>query len=613
MIICKRILIAFLMLLSIGWAVRFAAAHGGRDAGSPRPPAPKLFAAGVINTPDGDKYGPAFTPDGQTLYFAKRVEREKMEHIHVSSRQRDGQWSRLKVAAFSGKYFDKEPFVSPDGKRLFFASQRPLPRAGAERGDFNIWMAEKTAQGWAEPQPLPPAVNAEDYENYPSVSANGTLYFSSKRPGGKGRNDLYRARLVQGQYTQVEPLAELNTPDSDADPYIAPDESYMIISSDRDGTYGEGDLYITFNRQGVWTEPRNLGPAINSDSYEYTPLVSPDRQLLFFSRGWGEIYQIELSEVDLKPGPTSGQPSAAPSQRRVAVTIDDLPFTGDGGKYGVETWRELTAKLLESLKANKVPAIGFVNGNKLERAGEQDARTALLRMWLEAGMELGNHTYSHQSFYDTPLATFQEEVTKGERVTRALLAARGMKLRYFRHPFLNTGPDLATKQAFEKFLAERGYTIAPVTIDNMEWIFAREYTRARQVADAEAAQRIAAEYVPYMEQVFEFYEQLSRETFGYEPPQTLLIHANALNAEHFNELAAMMKRRGYAFITLEEALKDKAYDHRDTYTGPAGISWLQRWLITRGGQFRKEPYLPPSMRRFDSNASGSDFKTRKGN
>ncbi|MGH9944761.1 MAG: polysaccharide deacetylase family protein [Pyrinomonadaceae bacterium] len=317
--------------------------------------------------------------------------------------------------------------------------------------------------------------------------------------------------------------------------------------------------------------------------------------------------------------PVSRQPSAPSDaaksgalRRRVAVTIDDLPFTGDGGKYDASALRELTAKLLASLKANKIPAIGFVNERKLENAGETKARTALLRLWLDAGMDLGNHTYSHPSFFRTPLANFQEEVLKGERVTRRLLAERGRKPRYFRHPFLNTGPDLKTKQAFEKFLAAHDYAVAPVTIDNMEWVFAREYTKARQSADAETMRRIAEEYVPYMDQMFAFYEQLSRELFGLEVAQILLIHANALNADHFGELAAMMKRRGYEFVSLEEALKDKAYQQPDTYTGPVGISWLQRWLVTRGGEFRKEPYLPPYTRQFDSDSSGSDFKTRKG-
>jgi peptidoglycan/xylan/chitin deacetylase (PgdA/CDA1 family) len=298
------------------------------------------------------------------------------------------------------------------------------------------------------------------------------------------------------------------------------------------------------------------------------------------------------------------------ARRTVAVTFDDLPFTGDGGKTSLDGLREFTAKLLKTLGAHKIPAIGFVNERKLEREGEREARIALLKMWTDAGLELGNHTFAHASFYKMPLAAFQQQVIDGEPVTRTLLAARNMKLRYFRHPFLNTGPDLTTKEAFEKFLNARGYRVAPVTIDNAEWIFAQAYTQALQRGDGETARRIADEYVPYMEQMFEFYERMSRELFGREIAQTLLVHANALNADHFDRIAAMLKRRGYSFVTLDQALRDKAYEHRDTYTGAVGISWLQRWAITRGQKFTKEPSLSPYMQQFDPNGSGTDFKTK---
>ncbi len=298
--------------------------------------------------------------------------------------------------------------------------------------------------------------------------------------------------------------------------------------------------------------------------------------------------------------------------RRVAVTFDDLPMTGGGNPDGpavVENNRKIVAVLV----ANRIPAVGFVNERQLEAPGQGEERRAALRLWVEAGLELGNHTYAHKYFYNTPLAEFQQEVIKGEPFTRQLLSTRGMRLRYFRHPFLNTGRTLADKQAFEKFLAERGYQVAPVTHDNMEWVFAREYSKALVAKDAEKARRVAAEYVPYMERMFEFFEELSVHLFGREIPQVLLVHANMLNGDHFQRMVEMMKRRGYQFVTLEDALKDEAYKHPDTYAGPVGISWLQRWLVTRGREFRKEPYLPEYMRQFDTpQSSGSNFKTRLG-
>jgi peptidoglycan/xylan/chitin deacetylase (PgdA/CDA1 family) len=325
-------------------------------------------------------------------------------------------------------------------------------------------------------------------------------------------------------------------------------------------------------------------------------------------RGLNQLFLAACVAV-LASSAAAGQANVA---RRVAVTFDDLPMTGGGFADGPAVV-ENNRKIVAALKANRIPAVGFVNERQLEGAGQREERRAALRLWVDAGLELGNHTYAHKSFYSTPLAEFQQEVIRGEPFTRQLLASRGMKLRYFRHPFLNTGRTLADKRAFEKFLAGRGYRVAPVTHDNMEWVFAREYARALAAGDAEKAGRVAAEYVPYMEHLFEFYERLSVELFGREIPQVLLVHANLLNGDHFQKMVEMMRRRGYRFVTLEEAMRDEAYRHPDTYVGPVGISWLQRWLVTRGREFRKEPYLPEYMRQFDTpQASGSDFKTRLG-
>ena len=244
-----------------------------------------------------------------------------------------------------------------------------------------------------------------------------------------------------------------------------------------------------------------------------------------------------------------------------------------------------------------MPAIGFVNEGKLAEGRDQTAqRTALLEQWLEAGLDLGNHTYSHRSFYHTPLAVYQADVLRGERVTRRLLERRGRRLRYFRHPFLNTGPNLQAKEAFERFLGEHGYTIAPVTLDNDEWIYSGAYVNASVQGDSAAMRRIGADYMRYMEETFVYFEHLSRELLGREPAQVLLLHANALNAEYLDELAAMMKRRGYRFVTLDAALADPAYRNADRYTGRSGLSWLERWSITRGRHPAPTPAVPQWVR-----------------
>ncbi len=279
--------------------------------------------------------------------------------------------------------------------------------------------------------------------------------------------------------------------------------------------------------------------------------------------------------------------TAAPG-RTVAFTFDDLPMSRDGA-YGLERMRDVTTRLLGQLRGAGIVAVGFVNEGKLGRGGDRPARVALLEQWLDAGMELGNHTYAHVSFWTTPLEEYQRQVLRGDSVTRALLAEREGQPRYFRHPYLNTGPDLRTKEAFERFLAEHGYRVAPVTVDNLDVTYALAYDNAHLRADSALMRRIGGAYVEHMRESFTFSEALSRRVLEREPAQVLMLHANALNADYLDELAAMLKGRGYGFVPVERALADPAYRSRDTYTGREGLSWLQRWAITRGMEPGREP------------------------
>jgi peptidoglycan/xylan/chitin deacetylase (PgdA/CDA1 family) len=293
------------------------------------------------------------------------------------------------------------------------------------------------------------------------------------------------------------------------------------------------------------------------------------------------------SQADVQK--SAGGSTATQVRREVAVTFDDLPASyGDGD---LPRLRSVTTRLLESIKRNNVPAIGFVNEAKLHRRNEIKERTALLQMWLNAGLDLGNHTFSHIAIDQVPLSAYQEDVIRGEEVTRKLLAEKGMKLRYFRHTQLRTGPTPDYKRGLEQFLASRGYTIAPVTIDNNDFMFAALYGDAKMRGDMVTMKRVAEAYVPYMESVFEFFEKLSVDFLGYEVKQTLLLHANDLNADYFDDLVRMMKKRGYTFITLDEALKDKAYQLPDAQE-KKGVSWIHRWMLAKGLQMRPEPSEP---------------------
>ena len=263
--------------------------------------------------------------------------------------------------------------------------------------------------------------------------------------------------------------------------------------------------------------------------------------------------------------------AAALMTREVAVTFDDLPAVPPSIPFADQ--QVLTRDLLRSIKAARVPAIGFVNENKLETDGRIDPRKVkLLEQWLNAGLELGNHTYSHPDLHRLDVAAFEQDIIKGERTTRKLQK----KLRWFRHPFLHTGTSLATRTRVEDLLRKRGQRVAPVTLDNSEWIFARAYDKS----DAEIKKRIGDEYVAYMDRKLAYFEDQSQQLFGRNIRHVLLVHANPLNADWFDDVAASMRKRGYSFITLERALEDPAYQSPDAYFGPAGLTWIHRWAIT---------------------------------
>ncbi|MEZ4425537.1 MAG: polysaccharide deacetylase family protein [Gemmatimonadota bacterium] len=280
--------------------------------------------------------------------------------------------------------------------------------------------------------------------------------------------------------------------------------------------------------------------------------------------------------------------------RRMALTFDDLP--AQAARQETAVFDSITDGILAHLSARNAPAVGFVNEGKLDRNGGPDpARVAVLRRWLQAGHELGNHTRTHPDLHTTPVEVWLADLEAGEPVTRALAAEAGMPFRYFRHPMLHTGRTPEIKARVAERLDALGYEVAPVTIDNQEWIFARAWDNAMEDREPALAGRIADAYVSYMDSIVGYYEQQSRAIVGYELPQVLLLHANRLNAHVLDRLLTALVARGYTFVELEEALADPAYARGDGYLGPAGITWLHRWALAdgqRGAFFAGEPEVP---------------------
>jgi hypothetical protein len=244
---------------------------------------PRLFAPGVVSTGLATR-DVAMMPDGSELYFGVTIGGRAA--IMVTEQQEDGIWTAPVVAPFSGRSLDIEPAISPDGQRFFFLSARPQP--GKEElpgwGYQDIWVMDREGDGWGEPYNLGPPVNTDSPEYFPSVTVDGTLYFT--REGPDRVSSIYRSRFVDGVYTEPELLGpEVNCGTNRFNAFVAPDESYMIVPAmGRDDSLGGVDYYVAFRfDDDTWSEPVNLGDAINRpDGREWSASLSPDGKYLFF-------------------------------------------------------------------------------------------------------------------------------------------------------------------------------------------------------------------------------------------------------------------------------------------------------------------------------------------
>lgn len=267
-------------------------------------------------------------------------------------------------------------------------------------------------------------------------------------------------------------------------------------------------------------------------------------------------------------------PSAVFHTNKIAITFDDLPGAHD---ESAEKLREINNTILTTLKKFNAPAIGFVNESKLYLKKQTIEKTAILKSWIDYGHTLGNHTYSHNSLNKTKLDDFNEDVTKGSRISKQLMINAGLDYSYFRHPYLHTGTTLEQRSGFEKFLKEQGYIVAPVTIDTDDWKFNHQL-----INNANDKDKIIQKYLEHTREKFAFYESASEKIFGRNINHIWLLHVNLINSHAMNDLMKIAHERGYSFITLEEALEDKAYLEPDNYYEPFGVSWLYRWDFTRG-------------------------------
>jgi hypothetical protein len=258
-----------------------------------------LFASGVVST-ERDQLNAVFSPDGREFYFTQRTP----EGSEIMVMRVDGSvWSRPEPASFTGGLRDVDHFMTGDGERMFFCSCRPVEPGLDAREDADIWVVSRHENGWGTPEHLGDVVNTDGDDYYPTLTDDGTLYFSSRRPGGLGENDIFRSRSVDGRFGEPENLGPaVNSKFREFDPFIAPEGSYLIFASSRPGGQGSSDLYISFvGSDGSWTPARNMGPGVNSDAPDFTPMLSPDGRYLFFTslrEGASDLYWVDQQVIE---------------------------------------------------------------------------------------------------------------------------------------------------------------------------------------------------------------------------------------------------------------------------------------------------------------------------
>jgi hypothetical protein len=258
---------------------------------------PRMFAPGIVST-ERNELNAVFMPDGKEFYFTIREATGRWTIMSMALE--NDRWNKPQPANFSGRWSDVDLFITADGRHLYFCSDRPLKGQGDTRKDFDIWKSERTAEGWSEPENLGEPVNSSSDEFYPSLTRDGTIYFQSRRPGGPGLADIWRARPVGGRWVQAECLTPpVNSAGFEGDTLVAADESYLILSAGRDEKSRQADLFLSMRRSdGTWGPLVKLGDEISSpQSGENCQMLSPDGRYLFFTRG-GDIFWVDAAVIE---------------------------------------------------------------------------------------------------------------------------------------------------------------------------------------------------------------------------------------------------------------------------------------------------------------------------
>ena len=240
----------------------------------------------------------ALSPNNDEIFFTVESNKNTIAMI-MQLVKKNGQW-QMNIAPFSGNYYDLEATFAPDGKSLYFVSNRPLQKDSAIK-DFDIWKTEKVNGVWQSPKNLGNIINTEADEFYPAIANNGTIYFTAQYKNAKGKEDIWVSKLVNGNYTKPESISDsVNSEKFEFNAYVSPDESVVIFTScGRADDLGGCDLYISKkDANGNWQAAKNLGPTINSNKLDYCPFISFDKHFFVFTSNRTKVkdnYKKQLS------------------------------------------------------------------------------------------------------------------------------------------------------------------------------------------------------------------------------------------------------------------------------------------------------------------------------
>jgi hypothetical protein len=238
---------------------------------------PEIFAPNIVST-GMSEINACFSPDFKEFYYSIRMPNGQLVIMEMKY---DGmQWSEPEVASFSGEFSDADPFISYDGKWLYFISKRPIDSTNVAKRDYDIWRVYKEENKWSNAERLNSDINSETDETYPSLTKDGKLYFSSGRVG-KNNKDIYFAETSKEGFNKPIRLTDTVNSHWEGDIFISPQEDYMIFSSF--GREAGSGLYITFNEDGLWSIPQRMSEEINVTGREFCPIVSPDGKYFFFT------------------------------------------------------------------------------------------------------------------------------------------------------------------------------------------------------------------------------------------------------------------------------------------------------------------------------------------